>query len=266
MIVLAAVALPASPAKAQGCWSDVPGKALDIEIGADGSVWSVISAYKLGHWNGTGWTEYDNTHHGFVMAPYYTGTGPGLAVSPTGELWVVDMFDMTMWRLTGGSWQQVAGPPARTVGIGGDGSVWMIDYDMHLRHWTGTDWTVVDTPLPLATLLVKVDATGAVWVEGYVDNTGSSDTPMLLRLADGVWQRFPAGDFSLDLAVDGGAADRPLAWRTREAGDSVEHYVGGQWVRDTTVPGYNVAVSPDGQAWVTLGSDAALHSIKRYVC
>jgi streptogramin lyase len=58
-------------------WEQVPGAALDIEIGPDGEVWMIGQDEGIYRWTGSDWEQ-------------VVGTAVRIAVGPSGEPWVLD--------------------------------------------------------------------------------------------------------------------------------------------------------------------------------
>jgi len=117
-----------------GYWQRIPGEALDVGIGADGSVW-VASYEGVYLWNGLGWINYG-------------GSGSRIDVGPNGQPWVVGMSDH-IYTLVKGFWQRLP-RFAGDIGVGADGSVYVVapsdfrfDGSEKLRsifRWNGLDW------------------------------------------------------------------------------------------------------------------------------
>ena len=120
-----------------GYWQRMPGFALDIGIGADGSVW-VANFEGIYHWNGLDWINYG-------------GSGSRIDVGPDGQPWVVGFSDR-IYTLEHGEWVQLPGE-AGDIGVGADGSVWVIgvpsddffDFDglQGIYRWNGYEWDQV---------------------------------------------------------------------------------------------------------------------------
>jgi len=113
-------------------WVRMTGNARDIGIGADGSVWitSGGGTYRFdeGDWIGV------------------RGSGVRIDVDPNGIPWVIDHTN-DIHQLIAGHWIQRNGE-ARDIGIGGDGSVWIVgtsddDGEHSIYRWTGTAWNRV---------------------------------------------------------------------------------------------------------------------------
>lgn len=98
-------------------WQQLPGTASDISVGADGAVWAigttpVYGGFNILHWNASTWT-WATVDGGAVR----------IAVGPDGNPWVVNSFgNIFHWV---GHWQPFPSL-ARDIGIGADGSVWIV--------------------------------------------------------------------------------------------------------------------------------------------
>lgn len=115
-----------------GRWQRMGGNARDIGIGADGSVWVT---------SGGGTYRYDEGNWVGVR-----GSGVRIDVDPNGIPWVIG-GDSKIHQLIAGRWIRRSGE-ARDIGIGGDGSVWIVgasEYDGSRRiyRWSGTAWNRV---------------------------------------------------------------------------------------------------------------------------
>jgi hypothetical protein len=66
----------------EGKWHEMPGKASDISIGADGAVWMLGAeekggAFPIWHWSGKEWRRVE-------------GVAKRIAVGPQGRPWIID--------------------------------------------------------------------------------------------------------------------------------------------------------------------------------
>ena len=93
-------------------WSLVEGTAIDIGAGADGSVWVVAQGRGVFRRNGSTWDDMG------------LGGAARIDVGPNGDAWVV-MEDTSIRHWTSGGWETIVGH-ALDIGVGGDGSVWVI--------------------------------------------------------------------------------------------------------------------------------------------
>ena len=113
-------------------WLRVGGNARDIGIGSDGSVWVTSGGgtyrYEGGDWVGV------------------RGSGVRIDVDPKGIPWVIDHTN-DIHQLIAGRWIRRPGE-ARDIGIGADGSVWIIgtsgeDGGHRIYRWNGRGWNRV---------------------------------------------------------------------------------------------------------------------------
>ena len=121
-----------------GFWQRMPGEALDIGIGADGSVWAA-SFEGIYLWNGLDWINFG-------------GSGSRIDVGPNGQPWVVGFSDRIYTLDDNGFWVQLPGE-AGDIGVGADGSVWVVgvpsddlfDFEglQGIYRWNGFDWDQV---------------------------------------------------------------------------------------------------------------------------
>jgi hypothetical protein len=114
-------------------WTEVPIKAADVGVGADGSVW-VISP--------------DQSIHRLVKGAWQqvSGAAVRIAVDPKGNAWVVNGAGQ-IWRFDGAAFQPVPGT-ARDVAISADGSVFVVSTKaltggFEILQWNGNGWTPV---------------------------------------------------------------------------------------------------------------------------
>lgn len=140
-----------------GDWQRLPGKALDIGIGADGSVW-VASYEGIYKWDGQGWINFG-------------GSGSRIDVGPDGRPWVVGFSDR-IYTLVDGFWQELPGY-AGDIGVGADGSVWVVapaefsldgfEEPRRIYRWNGFDWDRVYGDA----IDISVGPDGMPWVTNF---------------------------------------------------------------------------------------------------
>ena len=97
-------------------WKQIPGKATDIGVGADGTVWiigskAVYGGFEIFKWTGTA----------FVKIP---GAAVRIDVDPNGNPWVVNAFG-NIYRWKNNKWENLPGL-AKDISVGTKGSVWII--------------------------------------------------------------------------------------------------------------------------------------------
>lgn len=137
-----------------GDWQRLPGNALDIGIGADGSVW-VVSSEGVYLWDDQGWIDFG-------------GSGSRIDVGPDGRPWVVGFSDQ-IYTLVDGEWRRLPGS-AGDIGVGADGSVWVVapadlssdDFDerRNIYRWNGAAWDRISGDA----IDISVGADGMPWV------------------------------------------------------------------------------------------------------
>ncbi|WP_138466148.1 hypothetical protein [Poseidonocella sp. HB161398] len=209
-------------------WKQVPGAAQDIGIGSDDSVWITggeerEDGFAVYRWTGLGWAEAG-------------GTGVEIAVTPEGQPWTVDRTGRIA-RCADGGWETLPGR-ARDIGIGADGSVWIIAAEdlaegFNLQRWTGQGWQpdgeIGFDPLPDGTGGVQV-ARGLAWI----NEDGASPV---------------AGRHARRIAVE--SDGRP--WVVDDQGD-VHRRVHGGWLRLPHAEATDIGISAHGCVWI-VGSD-----------
>jgi hypothetical protein len=121
-------------------FNQLPGLANDIGIGADGTVYIIgtdaqVGGFSIYKWNGSNWD-------------LQNGAGVRIDVSPQGIPWLVNSSKQ-IWRGIGGnSFEQLPGL-ANDIGIGSDGSVYIIGTDAMpggygIYKWNGSNWTKIN--------------------------------------------------------------------------------------------------------------------------
>ncbi len=210
----------------------VDGKARDIAIGADGSVFIVTSEGKLARWS--------NMRNVFIAFP---GQLARVAVAADGKPWGVTAVG-EVFRHDGNAWQVVRNIQAQDIAIGFDGTVIVADAQSFLQRYDpGRDAFVrlqTDTDgVPPMGRRVAVTPAGTPWVidtEGFVG-----------RCEKVACERLPVKARSLDIGPEGSVlivdTNRILRrWSARE--ESFERIDG------IAEPIDFVAVGPRGKPWL----------------
>jgi hypothetical protein len=208
---------------------------LDVAAGKDGSIWRVLQDNSIAYWTGTQWI------------PAQGASGSRIAVDPNGLPWVIDPSG-SIWRLQASTlasfqagtgvdkWDLMPGR-ASDIGIGGDGSVWVVGNASadSLYKFNGSSWDLLPSG---AGPRVAVDNSGAPWVIG-TDNRG------VWRYNGQSWTVLPQGDFTT--VTDLGIGAEGSVWITGTDAQSAP----GVWRWNTAngwqrYRGSGIAVSVDG--------------------
>lgn len=160
--------------KSGATWQQMPGQAIDIVTGSDGSVW-MVGTEPLGdqngylyRWNGSSWT--------------FIGSGAvHMALDEQNNPWTVQK-NGSMWRWDGERWHSVF-TAGKDVANGPDGTIWRLgdteSGDAPLYRWTGVEWTAAYEGG--GGVALSVDAQGDPWV-----TTASGDV-YRVDAATGAW-------------------------------------------------------------------------------
>jgi hypothetical protein len=158
LLTTIALLLVAGNASAQN-WQQVPGKARDIGVGANGAVWAVGDIAGPG-----GFAVF--RREGAAWAPK-AGHGERIAVDPLGDAWVVTNTQAILrWDSALKKFVTVPGA-ARDIGIGSNGVIWIVGnvadgggYGLLRSTDRGATWT----KMPGSAVRVAVDHRGFAWV------------------------------------------------------------------------------------------------------
>jgi hypothetical protein len=120
-----------------GGWSQLPGAATDVAVGANGSEWaigtkSVAGGYQIFQWNGSNWT----------LEP---GGAVEVAAGPDGSAMVVNSIHQ-IFSWNGHGWSRLP-RTATDVAVGANGSEWAIGTTSvaggyQIFQWSGSNWTL----------------------------------------------------------------------------------------------------------------------------
>jgi hypothetical protein len=217
-------------------WTQLPGAAADIAVGANGSAW-VVGTNRVGQngdlglfrLTGGNWVGID-------------GAGMRIAVDPDGAPWIVNSAKKIFWR-NQGKWVEMPGA-ANDIAIGADGSVWVIGAnsvgsggDFGVHRWTGSTWAGI----PGGGIRIAVDRLGAPWIV----NSGGK----IFRWDNQMWHELPGAGKDVGIGADG------TVWvigtkAIGGAGDfGIHRWSGSKWVG---YDGGGVAISAgqNGTPWV----------------
>ncbi|MFC1744729.1 tectonin domain-containing protein [Candidatus Riflebacteria bacterium] len=166
-------------------WTKLPGAAKDIGIGTNGSIWIIGTNKEAGGYGIYRWLGSDRLKgktirlgsKGFKKAlkklalansqggswQKINGSAVRIDVDDRGNAWVVNNSG-NIYRFDGKKWVTVPGK-ARDIGIGGDGSVWVLGHDKQpggygIYRWDGKNWQ----KKPGGAVQISVDNRGLPWV------------------------------------------------------------------------------------------------------
>jgi hypothetical protein len=155
-----------------------------------------------------------------------------------------------IYRRTGAGWALLPGA-ATDIGVGADGSVWVVGTNavaggFGIWHWTGTTWA----PVPGGAVAVAVDPSGRPWVVNSVHQ-------IYRRTAAG-WALLPGAATDIGVGADGSVW--VVGINAVAGGFGIWHWTGTTW---GLVPGgaVRIAVDRNGAPWIINSS----HQIFSYV-
>ncbi|WDP90395.1 MAG: hypothetical protein HUN04_12095 [Desulfobacter sp.] len=167
-------------------WEQMPGLAKDIGAGPDGSVWVIgvdpmPGGFGIYKWDGRTWTKNPE------------GGATRIDVDHRGMPWVVNNAG-SIYRWNGRAWDELPGK-ASDIGIGPDGSVWVIGVDsmpggFGIYRWNGGAWA--KNPGGGA-IRIDVDHQGMPWV---LNNAGS-----IYRWNGRAWDELPGKARDIGLGI-----------------------------------------------------------------
>ncbi|MBN9422100.1 MAG: hypothetical protein BGO63_01190 [Candidatus Accumulibacter sp. 66-26] len=210
----------------------VAGKARNVAIGADGSVFIVAYDGSLARWS--------NTRSAFVAFP---GQLARIAVAPDGKPWGI-AGSGDVYRHDGAAWKQVRNVKAQDIGIGFNGTVLVADPQGFLSRYDPAGDAFVRLPadangVPPMGTRVAVTPAGKPWV--------ITDDGFVGRCEKASCERLPVKARSLAIGPEGSVlivdGDRTLRrWNQRD--ESFERIDGIPDLIDLA------AVGPRGKPWL----------------
>ena len=227
-------------AAASPAWTLRPGCAIDIGMGADGSVWvvgcdTVPGGFSISRWNGSGWAR-------------QPGGAISIGVDPSGNAWITNDAG-NIYRWSGSGWARLPGC-AFDIDVGGaagtSGTAWVTGCDgvaggLSISRWNGSGWA----RQPGGGVWMGVDPSGNAWM--------ANDTGNIYRWSGSGWARLPGCANEID--VGGAAGASTTAWvigcDTIAGGFSISRWNGSGWARQAG-GGESIAVDPSGDhPWMT---------------
>ena len=140
-------------------WQQISGKATDLGISRNGTVWKigttpVTGGFDIAKWDGNSWIG-------------ITGGAVRIDVDSQGDPWVVNSYgNIYKYSQASITWKSLPGH-ATDLGIGGNDTVWKTGappgntYGFKISKWNGTGW---DTPVQGAAEEISVGPDGTPWV------------------------------------------------------------------------------------------------------
>ncbi|WP_027268893.1 tectonin domain-containing protein [Leptolyngbya sp. PCC 6406] len=211
-------------------WAEMPGKAKDISVGADGSVWVIgtepeSGGYSIYNWNGQGWNKVG-------------GSAVRIAVAPDGTPWVVNSKG-NIYKRENNVWRQMPGQ-AKDIGIGADSSVWVIGTEPEsggygIYNWNGQDWNKVGG----SAVRIAVAPDGTPWV---VNSKGA-----IYKRENNAWRQMPGTAKDIGIGADGSVW--VIGTQRVFGGYTIHRWNGTGWDRQNG-GGVQITVTPNGNPWV----------------
>lgn len=225
---------PTPPRHQGGAWRELPGRADDIGVGADGSAWT-ITKYDLSHWSGAAWVKAD------------IGSGDRVAVGPDGQPWWVSYSakrkGYTIYQRTGISLRELPGSGAMDIGVGANGTVWILgtkylkDANGYaISYWKDDRWIQVDG----GARRIAVGPDGSPYI---VTGVGS-----IYHRVNDSWQQLPGQASDIGVGAEGTVW---IVGTNPVPGGFGVYYFDGAGFRPVDGGATNIAVGPDGMPWVT---------------
>jgi tectonin-like protein/thiol-activated cytolysin len=232
ILVLLAAALGTRTAQAQE-WQLMDGKARDVGVGADGSVWiigtnAVGGSHDIWRRNGTGWTN-------------IPGGAERIAVDPTGNAWVINNTH-DIYHFDGSKFVLVPGK-ANDIGVGANGTVWVIGnnplsggFDIYRSTNNGAAWALI----PGAAVRISVDQSGNAWA---INDGGN-----IYRYNGSTFTQLPGAATDIGIAPDGDA------WIIGSDHSSIFRWDGSNWTKKSG-GATQIAAGRGGLVWVVNGAN-----------
>jgi exosome complex RNA-binding protein Rrp4 len=177
--------------RANADWVKVGGKAIDIGIGKNGSVWMLGNSQVNEQGNniyvrsGNSWKLVGGLH------------GVRIDVDPYGNPWVVTKTK-AIYKRQNNKWVRIHGR-ASDIGIGANGAVWMLGNSLRNKYndksvyvWNGSNWGLIGG---LFGVKIDVDPYGTTWVV-------SSDRSIARRPYN-YWKKIPGKANDIGIGANG---------------------------------------------------------------
>ena len=207
----------------------------------------------------------DGAVHRVPVAPqdvtgieFVPGVGAGVAPVVQGQPfdgrlgmpWVVNS-NGNIFRPDTRGWQQLSGA-AQDIGVGADGSVWVVGTNsvpggFGLWRWTGSEWAAIDG----GATRIAVGPRGEPWVV-------NAEGRIFARRANG-WRELPGR--ASDIGVGANGEVWVIGTDASAGGFSIQRWTGNEWDR-VDGAAVRIAVGPDGNPWV-VNSEGRIYQRQR---
>ena len=217
--------------------TNILGKASDIAIGADSSVF-VIGTDSV---SPTGGNSISKLVNGTLQKMPFSA-GIRIAVSPQGIPWVVNKSNL-FYKYAGYYWTPLPGS-GTDIGIGADGSVFAIGDILvsstggyNVMKWNGFGWDQIPNG---AGIRIAVSPQGIPWIVDKSNNVFKYDGISTWKIVPGVK--------AIDIGIggDGSVFVTGISVSGNLITYPIYKYVNNSWVTVKDVKGTNIAVSPKG--------------------
>lgn len=219
-----------STASGSAEWTQLPGSAVDISVGASDAAWIIGVGGGIYQWTGSAWSA-------------VAGAASRISVGPDGQPWVVNSAG-GIFRRSGSTWTHLPGG-ALDIGVGGSGSgtAWVIGTNSGIFRWNGSGWN----QMPGAAVRIAVDGSGNAWVVNAARN--------IYRWTGSTWQQVPGAAY--DVGSGGDGSIWVIGTNVTSGGNGIYHWTGTTW---EATPGGAIAVTAgtDGKQWIINSSNAIL--------
>lgn len=225
------------PAAIEIAWSKIPGEIRDIGIGGvdEQAIWvvggeSVPGGFEVSYWTGSGWDIIEGS------------AAVAIDVGPSGYPWIVTR-ENRIFEWTGTDWAERPGE-ARDIGIGADGSVWIIGTDpvpggYSIRRWTETSWEGV----PGGAVAIDVYARGDLDEQRQGEPWMVNADHQISRWDGSEWERQPGE--AQDIGVGANGAVWIIGTTPTTGGYNIATWNGEDWAA-APGGGVRISVNPDG--------------------
>lgn len=209
-------------------WQKVPGKATDIAVGPEGSVWVIGNDSQKG---GSSIYKFEPATRTWSRV---AGSGYRISVDSEGNAWVVNV-DGNLYRFGGGKWERFS-CKAQDVSVGADYSVLIIEASKPATNGKISRWNrQAFEPIDGAATNIAVAKDGTPWVVTMDSNAYRRVQDKWVKVGSGITDLGVGGDGSVYAVT---AAGHVLAWN------------GKGWDKVDESSAIRVAVDPKGNPWI----------------